>query len=128
MSGEKSADWDARQRRSALGSYERVIAAIESPEGLAQAVDVHRDGLEVVVVGVGVDLHALTVIDRPGVVGEATLELAAMLYAIGLDPPVAAGPGTFVQELIEGIGGTVRHVETESGTTFVITLRKAHDD
>lgn len=37
-----------------------------------------------------VDLHALTVTDAPGVVGDHTLKLAAMLYAIGLDPNVAA--------------------------------------
>jgi tryptophanyl-tRNA synthetase len=41
-----------------------------------------------------VDLHALTVTEAPGVVGEATLELAAMLFAIGLDPDVAT---VFVQ-------------------------------
>ena len=33
-----------------------------------------------------VDLHALTFADEPGVVGQATLELAAMLFAVGLDP------------------------------------------
>lgn len=36
-----------------------------------------------------VDLHALTITDQPGVVGRNTLELAAMLYAVGLDPDVA---------------------------------------
>ncbi|PIE32447.1 MAG: tryptophan--tRNA ligase [Ilumatobacter coccineus] len=36
-----------------------------------------------------VDLHALTVTDQPGVVGPATVEVAAMLFAIGLDPEVA---------------------------------------
>lgn len=36
-----------------------------------------------------VDLHALTVTDSPGVLGQQTLELAAMLFAIGLDPQVA---------------------------------------
>ena len=41
-----------------------------------------------------VDLHALTVTDTPNVVGEATLNLAAMLFAIGLDPDVAT---VFVQ-------------------------------
>jgi tryptophanyl-tRNA synthetase len=41
-----------------------------------------------------VDLHALTVIERPGVIGEATLKLAAMLFATGLDPDVAT---VFVQ-------------------------------
>ncbi len=41
-----------------------------------------------------VDLHALTVTDRPGVVGEATIDLAAMLFAVGLDPEVAT---VFVQ-------------------------------
>jgi tryptophanyl-tRNA synthetase len=41
-----------------------------------------------------VDLHALTVTEEPGVVGEYTLNLAAMLFAIGLDPDVAT---VFVQ-------------------------------
>ena len=41
-----------------------------------------------------VDLHALTVTDAPGVVGEQTLKLAAALFAIGLDPNVAT---VFVQ-------------------------------
>jgi tryptophanyl-tRNA synthetase len=41
-----------------------------------------------------VDLHALTVTDRPGVVGPSTLELAATLFAVGLDPEVAT---VFVQ-------------------------------
>jgi tryptophanyl-tRNA synthetase len=41
-----------------------------------------------------VDLHALTVIDRPDVIGAQTLELAAMLFAVGLDPDVAT---VFVQ-------------------------------
>lgn len=41
-----------------------------------------------------VDLHALTVVDTPGVVGRQTLELAAMLFAVGLDPDVAT---VFVQ-------------------------------
>jgi tryptophanyl-tRNA synthetase len=41
-----------------------------------------------------VDLHALTVIEEPGVIGERTIELAAMLFAIGLDPDVAT---VFVQ-------------------------------
>ncbi|MEP7202146.1 MAG: tryptophan--tRNA ligase [Ilumatobacteraceae bacterium] len=36
-----------------------------------------------------VDLHALTVTETPGVIGETTLRLAAMLFAIGLDPDVA---------------------------------------
>ncbi len=41
-----------------------------------------------------VDLHALTITDRPGIIGETTVELAAMLFAIGLDPDVAT---VFVQ-------------------------------
>ena len=36
-----------------------------------------------------VDLHALTITDEPGIVGRNTLQLAAMLYAVGLDPDVA---------------------------------------
>lgn len=41
-----------------------------------------------------VDLHALTVTDTPGVVGNETLKLAAMLFAVGLDPEIAT---VFVQ-------------------------------
>jgi tryptophanyl-tRNA synthetase len=41
-----------------------------------------------------VDLHALTVTEQPGVIGDQTLRLAAMLYAVGLDPDVAT---VFVQ-------------------------------
>jgi len=41
-----------------------------------------------------VDLHALTVTDTPGAIGDSTLRLAAMLFAIGLDPDVAT---VFVQ-------------------------------
>lgn len=44
-----------------------------------------------------VDLHALTVTDTPGVLGAQTLELAAMLFAVGLDPNVAT---VFVQSHI----------------------------
>ena len=36
-----------------------------------------------------VDLHALTVTEKPNVLGQATLELAAIMFAIGLDPDVA---------------------------------------
>ena len=41
-----------------------------------------------------VDLHALTVTEEPDVVGDATMELAAILFAVGLDPDVAT---VFVQ-------------------------------
>jgi tryptophanyl-tRNA synthetase len=41
-----------------------------------------------------VDLHALTITDKPGVLGKNTVELAAMLFAVGLDPQVAT---VFVQ-------------------------------
>lgn len=41
-----------------------------------------------------VDLHALTVTDQPDVLGERTLHLAAILFAVGLDPDVAT---VFVQ-------------------------------
>jgi tryptophanyl-tRNA synthetase len=41
-----------------------------------------------------VDLHALTVTEVPGVIGETTVRLAAILFAIGLDPDVAT---VFVQ-------------------------------
>jgi tryptophanyl-tRNA synthetase len=41
-----------------------------------------------------VDLHALTVTEEPGVIGEATVELAAILFAVGLDPEIAT---VFVQ-------------------------------
>ncbi len=41
-----------------------------------------------------VDLHALTITESPGIIGQRTLELAAVLFAIGLDPDVAT---VFVQ-------------------------------
>lgn len=41
-----------------------------------------------------VDLHALTITETPGVLGDQTLSLAAMLFAVGLDPEVAT---VFVQ-------------------------------
>jgi tryptophanyl-tRNA synthetase len=41
-----------------------------------------------------VDLHALIVTEEPGVIGQSTIQLAAMLFAIGLDPDVAT---VFVQ-------------------------------
>lgn len=44
-----------------------------------------------------VDLHALTTTESPGILGEQTLELAAMLFAVGLDPNVAT---IFVQSHI----------------------------
>lgn len=44
-----------------------------------------------------VDLHALTVTDKPGVIGDQTLQLAAILFAVGLDPEVAT---VFVQSHI----------------------------
>jgi tryptophanyl-tRNA synthetase len=44
-----------------------------------------------------VDLHALTVTDTPGVIGKQTLDLAAMLFAVGLNPDVAT---VFVQSHI----------------------------
>ncbi|MFZ9392835.1 MAG: tryptophan--tRNA ligase [Ilumatobacteraceae bacterium] len=44
-----------------------------------------------------VDLHALTVVDTPGLIGDQTVELAAMLFAGGLDPQVAT---VFVQSHI----------------------------
>ena len=44
-----------------------------------------------------VDLHALTITDIPGVLGKQTLQLAAILFAVGLDPQVAT---VFVQSHI----------------------------
>jgi tryptophanyl-tRNA synthetase len=44
-----------------------------------------------------VDLHALTITESPGILGKQTLELAAMLFAVGLDPDVAT---VFVQSHI----------------------------
>jgi len=41
-----------------------------------------------------VDLHALTITEQPDVLGVTTIELAAMLFAIGLDPDAAT---VFVQ-------------------------------
>lgn len=44
-----------------------------------------------------VDLHALTITEQPGVLGQSTVELAAMLFAVGLDPDIAT---VFVQSHI----------------------------
>ncbi|MFM1761999.1 MAG: tryptophanyl-tRNA synthetase, partial [Actinomycetota bacterium] len=44
-----------------------------------------------------VDLHALTITDTPGVLGKQTLQLAAILFAVGLDPRIAT---VFVQSHI----------------------------
>ncbi|MFM8851860.1 MAG: tryptophan--tRNA ligase, partial [Acidimicrobiaceae bacterium] len=44
-----------------------------------------------------VDLHALTVTEKPGIIGTNTLQLAAMLFAVGLNPDVAT---VFVQSHI----------------------------
>jgi tryptophanyl-tRNA synthetase len=44
-----------------------------------------------------VDLHALTVTDQPRVLGTQTLDLAAMMFAVGLDPQIAT---VFVQSHI----------------------------
>ncbi|MDQ3469953.1 MAG: tryptophan--tRNA ligase [Actinomycetota bacterium] len=44
-----------------------------------------------------VDLHALTVTEEPGVIGRRTVELAAVFFAVGLDPDVAT---VFVQSHI----------------------------
>ena len=44
-----------------------------------------------------VDLHALTITDTPGVLGQQTLQLAAILFAVGLDPQIAT---VFVQSHI----------------------------
>lgn len=44
-----------------------------------------------------VDLHALTVTETPGTLGANTLDLAAMLFAVGLNPEVAT---VFVQSHI----------------------------
>ena len=41
-----------------------------------------------------VDLHALTVTEEPSIIGRNTLQLAAVLFAVGLDPDVAT---VFVQ-------------------------------
>ena len=43
------------------------------------------------------DLHALTITEQPGILGQTTVELAAMLFAVGLDPEVAT---VFVQSHI----------------------------
>ena len=44
-----------------------------------------------------VDLHSLTAIEAPGIIGENTIKLAATLFATGLDPDVAT---VFVQSHI----------------------------
>jgi tryptophanyl-tRNA synthetase len=45
-----------------------------------------------------VDLHSLTLITGPGIIGDQTLRLAAVLFAIGLDPDVAT---VFVQSHVD---------------------------
>ena len=45
-----------------------------------------------------VDLHSLTAITQPGIIGDQTLRLAAVLFAIGLDPDVAT---VFVQSHVD---------------------------
>ena len=45
-----------------------------------------------------VDLHSLTAITQPDVIGDQTLRLAAVLFAIGLDPDVAT---VFVQSHVD---------------------------
>ena len=45
-----------------------------------------------------VDLHSLTLITQPGLIGDQTLKLAAVLFAIGLDPDVAT---VFVQSHVD---------------------------
>jgi tryptophanyl-tRNA synthetase len=45
-----------------------------------------------------VDLHSLTVVTQPGVVGDQTMKLAAVLFAVGLDPEVAT---VFVQSHVD---------------------------
>jgi tryptophanyl-tRNA synthetase len=62
-----------------------------------------------------VDLHALTVTEEPGVVGEATLSLAAMLFAIGLDPDVST---VFVQS----------HVAEHSQLSWVMECNLSHGE
>jgi len=84
-----------------LGRVTRVLSCIQ-PTGdahlgvylgaLRQWVAGQHDGKEVFH-GI-VDLHALTVSEAPGVVGDRTLDLAAILFAVGLDPDVAT---VFVQ-------------------------------
>ena len=44
-----------------------------------------------------VDLHSLTAIESPGIIGDNTIKLAATLFATGLDPDVAT---VFVQSHI----------------------------
>ncbi len=62
-----------------------------------------------------VDLHALTVTDRPGVLGASTLELAATLFAVGLDPDVAT---VFVQS----------HVPEHSQLGWVMECTVSHGE
>ncbi len=60
-----------------------------------------------------VDLHALTVPKAPGEVGAASLELAQVLLACGLDPEVCT---LFVQSHVHaaqraGLAAAVRHLD-----------------
>ncbi len=70
-----------------LGNY---LGALRGwAEGQHSVTEGRRDAFHGIV-----DLHALTVTEVPDIVGQATVELAAMLFAIGLDPDVAT---VFVQ-------------------------------
>jgi tryptophanyl-tRNA synthetase len=79
-----------------------------------------------------VDLHALTVTEAPGVIGETTLRLAAMLFAVGLDPDVAT---IFVQshvvqhnQLCWVMECTVSHGELSRMTQFKEKSAKREGD
>jgi iron complex transport system substrate-binding protein len=59
-------------------------------------------GLETEAAAVRSDIDAALAAVRAAVAGRAR---PRVLYLIGLDPPVAAGPRTFVQEVIDAAGG-----------------------
>lgn len=101
--------WPDAPSRSLVGQLEALgIAVYQAPtETIAEALDVARDlgvllGREdaaaaaIAEVGAGLDSVRRAVAGRPR---------PDVLYLIGLDPPMAAGPGTFVDELLGIAGG-----------------------
>ncbi|MEM8618301.1 MAG: tryptophan--tRNA ligase [Actinomycetota bacterium] len=79
-----------------------------------------------------VDLHALTVIEEPGIIGPQTVELAAMLFAVGLDPDRAT---VFVQSHVpehNQLGWimecTVSYGELSRMTQFKDKTAKRHNE
>ena len=78
-----------------------------------------------------VDLHALTITDQPHVLGEATTKMAAMLFAVGLDPDIAtvfAGTNDVVRrhvdlaQVVADLESMQRALRGAGATVLTITL------